>query len=861
MIGETVSHYRILAELGAGGMGVVYRAEDINLKRPVALKFLPPESTRNPEAKARFIHEAQAASALDHANICTIYEIDETDDGRLFIAMACYEGETLKERIGKGPVPLDEAVDITRQIAQGLAEAHERGIVHRDIKPANVFLTKSGQVKIVDFGLAKLAGQTKLTKTGSTMGTVAYMSPEQAEGQEVDQRADLWSLGALLYEMTTGQLPFQGDHEQAVIYSILNKPPADPSTLEPGIPADVEYVTTRALAKPRDERYQSAKDMLADLRRAQQVIRGEEVPRPRERAGRSKIGGRTIILVALAAVAVMAGLYYLVIRDRPAQVSVSELPSVAVLYLENLSADQEKDYFAAGMTEDIITALAGLEGLRVATRSDVVRYRDSDEDIADIARKLEVDYILTGSVRFAGSQLRVNGQLVRMHDGVHVWADRYDRQLEDVFAVQADVAEAIAQALAVTLKPAERERIQRKPTTSLEAYELVLRGRQYYNQRSPSDNLLAIDLFEQAVALDSLFADAYTWLAQACLQRLDWRFARDREKWSRKAEPLIQKAIALDPQNADAYEALGIFHRLRSEYQEAAKAMNQAAALRPTDPRLLRAAGLVQYFLSDYQKAIAYHERALALRRSNPEPHRELGRVYMAMGEPDSAESHYQRAVELGPDSAHLHYFLGSFCMSRGRFNEAEKHLRTADLMKPGGMYRGVLGRLALLRGQPDKARADFLSLDESHANDRRYLLALGISYELLGDTLLAFNAFERALAEVKRNIEHHPRWLNSHIDGTFLSAKLGRMNEARTILAKAEKVAIIMSQHERAVRNRLPFARAYLAVGDTAAALAKVEQAVRDNMYAPRYISVYPGLESLRAHPEFQRLLAADSR
>ena len=324
MIGQTISHYRITEKLGAGGMGVVYRANDTKLKRDVALKFLPPELTRDPEAKARFIHEAQAASALDHPNVCTIHEINETEDDQLFIAMACYVGETLKERIARGPLPLDEAIDLAQQVTQGLAQAHGQGIIHRDIKPANIFRTTDGLVKVVDFGLAKLAGQTRMTKTGSTMGTVAYMSPQQARGETVDARSDLFSLGVVLYELVTGHLPFQGDHEAAILYAIAHEAPAPLAHHRPDVAPDVERLVMKAIAKDPDARYQSAEEFIADLERIQ---KGEKITAAPRR--RPAVPLRIFLAAGLSAVAIAGGFWLYTQFVRPDTERAAPVPAVS----------------------------------------------------------------------------------------------------------------------------------------------------------------------------------------------------------------------------------------------------------------------------------------------------------------------------------------------------------------------------------------------------------------------------------------------------------------------------------------------------------------------------------------------------
>ncbi len=381
--GTQLGPYEIVSQLGQGGMGVVYQATDPRLRRTVAIKLLPPDLTRDETAKHRFLQEAQAASALDHPNICTIFEINETDDGQLYLVMAHYEGETLKERTARGPLELDDAIDIATQVGEGLAKAHAAGIVHRDIKPANLIVTADETVKILDFGLAKLAGTEGMTQTGTTLGTVAYMSPEQAKGQEVDHRTDIWSLGVVLYEMLAGQPPFQGENLLSISNAILESD--QPSLTGPSLPAQV--VISRSLSKNREERYQSVSGLLGELR---PLHSNPDAP--------------TVVATA-----------------QP------EVPSVAVLPFANMSADPEQEYFCEGLAEELIDALARLEHLHVVSRTSAFQFRGKGHDLRQVAEQLKVKTVLEGSVRKAGNRLRVNVQLINAADGYHLWSERYDR--------------------------------------------------------------------------------------------------------------------------------------------------------------------------------------------------------------------------------------------------------------------------------------------------------------------------------------------------------------------------------------------------------------------------------------------------
>ncbi|MFQ5641986.1 MAG: protein kinase, partial [bacterium] len=518
MIGKTISHYKIVQKLGGGGMGIVYKAEDTKLKRTVALKFLPQDLTRDQEAKERFLHEAQAASALDYPNICTIYEIDETEDGQMFICMAYYEGATLKLLIDNCQLTIYQSIEIAIQVAQGLAKAHEQGIIHRDIKPANIMVTRDGVVKIVDFGLAKLAGVTQITRTGTTMGTVAYMSPEQTRGETVDQRTDIWSLGAVLYEMLTAQLPFRGDYEQAVVYSILNEEPEPLAELGIKVSAKLEQIVAKALAKSPDRRYQKMKEMLTDLR----VLKKE-----------SEAESTKEVLT----------------KKKPAL-------SIAVLPFVDMSSQKDQEYFCDGMAEELIDAMTKIEGLQVVSRSSAFQFKGESPDIRKVGEKLNVNHVLEGSVRKAGNRLRITAQLINVEDGYHLWSEKYDREMEDVFAIQDDIARTIVSTLKIKLVGEQEAPLVKRHTDNLEAYNLYLKGRYFWNKRHEGGMQQAMEYFNQALEKDPAHALAYSGLADCFIILGFYTYLPPKEAFS-KAKALAQKALEIDDTLGEAHTSLG----------------------------------------------------------------------------------------------------------------------------------------------------------------------------------------------------------------------------------------------------------------------------------------------------------------
>jgi serine/threonine-protein kinase len=767
MIGQTISHYKILEKLGEGGMGVVYKAEDTKLKRIVALKFLPREMLADTEAKARLLHEAQAAAALDHPNICTIHEIEE-DEGHTFIVMAFIDGYSVKEKISKGPMPLKDVLDITQQTVEGLAQAHQKRIIHRDIKPANVMVSSSGRVKIMDFGLARSEGQTRLTKTGSSVGTITYMSPEQARGETTDQRTDIWSLGVLLYEMITGRLPFKGEHEQAILYSVLNEDPEPITGIRTGVPMELERIVNKAMAKRPEERYQHVEDMLVDINLVTRKLAspiGAELASDTEGKPRGEgkaRGERTGLIVGAVILGMVAMIIAFVIVQggkKPGEITphvsgeTGAIQSLAVLPFDNLMDDPEHDYFVDGMHEALITSLSKLGSLRVISRTSVMRYKDTTKPMREIAVELDVDALIEGSVLRIDDEVRITAQLIDGTSDEHLWADSYDRNLRNVLSLLNEVAGAIAHEVHATVTPEQKKRLAQARPVNLDAYDALLRGQQLFNTFKSANLYKAIDYFKKAIDIDPGFAEAHAWMAGAYM--LLAVFGAPPTEVMPKSRAAAELALKFDDDLSIAHTAIGyVLLYFDRDWEAGGDAFKKALEIDPNSAMARH--GYADYLLTVNRLGESVEQCVLG-RKSNPlSPMSNavlVGHLYIARRyEEMVAEANKLLAV----DSTFITVksFLRRAYWEMGEREKAIEMMRSAMWAKLP-MYREAIDRGYAASGPEGvmlavahvlEARSDTTFVDP---------LDIAIWYARGGESERAMHWLERAMEERSPTIVH----------------------------------------------------------------------------------------------------------
>lgn len=748
--------YEIRTCIGMGGMGAVYRARDSVLERDVALKFLTPHPAGGADTQRRLLNEARAAAALEHTNVCTVHEVGEAGDGRFFISMAFYEGETLKERLAGGPLSVRDAVDVARQIARGLGAAHAHGIVHGDVKPGNVMILPDGTVKLLDFGVAH-SSDAHPTGPATLHGTAAYMSPEHVRGDDVDARSDLFSLGVVLYEMLAGRNPFRRGSDHLTLHAILHD---EPELLRAGDPS-LQRIVTRLLQKRATERYPDVQALIADLDLAL-TPRARSLParlrmRLTARGRRFAVAGVTLFAAA--------GVVWLIrgpVSSPPASAAVAELDAasaaasnaIAVLPFTNVNRDAEQDYLVDGLTEELIGALSRVRALRVVARTSAFAYRGTTQDIREIGRALNVGTIVEGSVQKVEDNIRVRAQLINVADGLHLWSETYDYRLTDILALQRDLALRITAALETELSAADRRRLADHSTTNPEAYAAYLKGRHFWNQRTPGGFSRAIEQFQHAIRLDSGFAAAYAGLAAAYSLQGIWSRLSPGEAGSRM-QAAARRAVELDGGSAEAHSVLGVYHHVYEWDTEAAERQQLRAI--ELDPRYVTA----RYFYGNLlrsngriEEALAQYRVAAVLDPLDPNIFESLSTALLLAGRYQEAHDQLSIAMELDSMFWGAHAGLAEYHEVTGNLGEALRLYRRALDLQGVEVYRVSVEHARVLAqlGRETEARQELAELQAQAARE-------ALHSPIVATLLLALGDRDAALAWLEQSYrDRHPQ-------------------------------------------------------------------------------------------------------
>ena len=879
MIGQTISHYRILEKLGEGGMGIVYKAQDTKLDRVVALKFLPRHLASNETEQSRFLQEAKAAAALNHPNVCSVIDIQETDDQH-FIVMEYVDGRTLHDLIEGNRDTLlrvDDARAHAIQIGEALQEAHSKGIVHRDIKSENIMVNSKNQIKVMDFGLAKLRGSMRLTKASSTLGTLAYMAPEQIQGGDVDARSDIFSFGVVLFEMLTGKLPFRGEHDAAMIYSIVNEEPLSVGTVRDDVPEDIDRIIARALEKDPADRYQHVDDMVSELRRGKKkstrVVRPESMETPSDRpAGRPK-ARRSMrkLLIGAGGAIVVCGIVAVILL-RPTE-SHADRKLLVVLPFENIGTP-DKEYFADGLTEEITNRLSGLSGLGVIARTSAMHYKKTVLTLRQIGSELGVGYVLQGTIRWGTSsegvtRVRVSPVLIKVGDGTQVWSQPYEAIFSDVFKIQSDIATEVAGALGVTLASSERKSLEASQTENSEAYDLYLRGNDYLRRSyKQQDFQIAIQMFEKAVESDPKFALAYARLSEGHSAMYWFHYDHTKERLQR-SKSAVDEALRLDPGLPDAHASLGYYYYWGFlDYDNALKELTLALKSRPNDSRALLGIGSVERRQGKFDLAATTMTQASEFDPRSSELAFNTAQTYALLRNYPEAERFIDRSISLTPDLTSRYVYKASFSVLwKGDTKTARTIVQQAygiasaegddavflfrvflDMFD--GNYRGALDVVSSGPARPFDDQFQYIPKAQLFAD----------VYGLMKRRDLERAYYDSARALVERKILEQPDDARFHSALGIAYAGLGRKADAIREGKRAVELLPISREAWRGTYRVRDLARIYVMVGEHSAAIDELVTLLsRPSDISAAWLRIDPVWAPLRENSRFQKLIASN--
>lgn len=824
MIDKTIGHYKITKKLGEGGMGEVYLAFDAKLDRKVALKFLPSSLSQDADARQRLLREAKSASKLNHSNITIIHAV-ESVDGRDFIVMEYVEGQNFSDYLDAHALAMNDRLGLVVQIAEGLAKAHQAGVFHRDIKPSNILVDADGRAKLLDFGLATFRGATRLTQTGTTVGTAAYMSPEQAQSREVDHRSDLFSLGVVLFEAITGRLPFEGAHSAALMYSIVNDQPPPLTRYVSTVAEELQRIVSKALAKHPSERYQSASDFISDLKRYLRTsTSGSEQAQPPRRK------------------------------------------MVAVLPFDNLG-QVEDEYFADGVTEEIISRLAAVKEIGVISRTSVMQLKGTNKTIREIGAELGVDYVLEGTVRWGKSgqgtsRVRITPQLIRVNDDTHMWADRYDRMIEDIFDVQSDIAEKVTAQLHVTLAEGERRAIEAKPTENMDAYHAYRRGYEYiYNPDSNSENIqFAIQMFEQAVALDPEYAQAYAYLCigHANMYWYGYDYTSERVAQAKAALDRAMQLAKNDPETPLA--AANFRYHCLLDFEGALEECSRSIQRQPSFAVPLFMSAMIMRRQGRFAEALDVCQKALKLDPLRPLIVGETGSTALQMRRYEEAAAYYDRAIALAPDRFQARAWRAALEL-QGR-GDAAKSRRFLEELRHRGPVEAFVEWCDVLFVERDLSKA--LAFIERHgqavyedqASHAPKAWFLGEAHRLLGRLEDAKPHYVEAAAYLEPKLAENPQDDRLAIALAFTSIGLERNDAAARLIAGVVERTPISRDTINGPTMLLLQAVIHAGMGDAATALPILESLLNfPFQMSSAYLRVHPYWDKLRGNQEFERL------